>query len=1001
MSSSLLSSRIDTTSAAAHPRPFAKTFAWYEHDDIGTDVGSFIDNGSRPAILPFRGDRNENLFYAGRARSFPAVDETHRSTPRATSVRPLPADLLKKLFIATAQEEERIAREDARRRAEDEAKLQDSVRKRFPSHKETHSPDTHETEKHPASLHIPSPPSRAAQPPALEDLRAILPQSSGAAQKRASRQHQEEEVGARAPSSRKEAQIPTKSASSKEVTNTSRKPSPPPTKSSLPPHRKEQDKIASSPARTRSSHTSTKTIRIKGKDGKEAFVEIFAVLPGLSTRTSQAVESQGHRPPSVKPQSVKSVASTRSSHHISLSNVVKADSGVSLRESSAREQARDDSKEGETRASHATGWKDVGRANSHRFSGTAQDTRSARKSISTKSHDGSIANDNLSDPKKTASLINDKLKLPGEAKTTSSHHTSAPAPVVTPSHSIAATNKTSKALSSASTSVRSNTSKRTTSTGARQPYVESVSIATATPPPMTPLDHASRHASKTSAQTTTSSIHHFSDTGMQWTQTAARDGSSSCVPKTSVTGGGENAQVRGAGFEEKERMSIHHDLPVRPRASEPPSLRSRVEQARSACSGTFASRSTDERANSFEEDFATQHNVAHSDRSSNRSKTSRWRSPTEEKGRGHGEHAQSMPSFNSSRPDRQAETIPSSHLARTPDTPVLNGVAAYNWSNHTRVRTLDHSLASSYASRQNPAYTANSRVASSRSTRQGTDGGSIVSITAPRSALSSFTGVRASVAAESLSPNDSVSQISRRRRRDRSNSPDGSRRASSTSYHSTASTHEGPTIFAGKGWISPHPLSVAPTDVASPPQSAIRIPYRGERRSTFGAGAGEGVMFYDEWKRMQERGLALEAKERSRKDYHNISGRLSDSGSTQNSLRPAHSVHATKRQESDAAWQELGQGVTKADSVKSYRSPTMQSVEHSGSYRKNPGSRAGSSRHTRVSMHRVAGTERNGDHGHRREILAVSLGGSGTICGNHSDRGSWRADRTPSMAEEW
>ncbi|GAB1726789.1 hypothetical protein NU195Hw_g6393t1 [Hortaea werneckii] len=57
---------------------------------------------------------------------------------------------------------------------------------------------------------------------------------------------------------------------------------------------------------------------------------------------------------------------------------------------------------------------------------------------------------------------------------------------------------------------------------------------------------------------------------------------------------------------------------------------------------------------------------------------------------------------------------------------------------------------------------------------------------------------------------------------------------------SRQSSRETPTIFAGKGWISPHPLSRSSTPFASPPQSHISLP-KGEGRT----------MSYDEWKAVQ------------------------------------------------------------------------------------------------------------------------------------------------------
>ncbi|GAB1739548.1 hypothetical protein NU219Hw_g4498t1 [Hortaea werneckii] len=57
---------------------------------------------------------------------------------------------------------------------------------------------------------------------------------------------------------------------------------------------------------------------------------------------------------------------------------------------------------------------------------------------------------------------------------------------------------------------------------------------------------------------------------------------------------------------------------------------------------------------------------------------------------------------------------------------------------------------------------------------------------------------------------------------------------------SRQSSQKTPTIFAGKGWISPHPLSRSSTPFASPPQSHISLP-KGEGRK----------MSYDEWKAVQ------------------------------------------------------------------------------------------------------------------------------------------------------
>ncbi|KAM0723377.1 hypothetical protein Q7P37_000363 [Cladosporium fusiforme] len=53
------------------------------------------------------------------------------------------------------------------------------------------------------------------------------------------------------------------------------------------------------------------------------------------------------------------------------------------------------------------------------------------------------------------------------------------------------------------------------------------------------------------------------------------------------------------------------------------------------------------------------------------------------------------------------------------------------------------------------------------------------------------------------------------------------------------------TNFAGDGWISPHPLSVATSDVGASPQSAVRL-------STPGLGQ-HGTLTYEEWKAQRDR----------------------------------------------------------------------------------------------------------------------------------------------------
>lgn len=77
--------------------------------------------------------------------------------------------------------------------------------------------------------------------------------------------------------------------------------------------------------------------------------------------------------------------------------------------------------------------------------------------------------------------------------------------------------------------------------------------------------------------------------------------------------------------------------------------------------------------------------------------------------------------------------------------------------------------------------------------------------------------------------------------------PTSEARTRSGSHQSTKPGDErSPTVFAGRGWISPHPLSRSPSAVRSPPQSHISLP----RDDDFFGGA---TVTYQDWKAMQEK----------------------------------------------------------------------------------------------------------------------------------------------------
>ncbi|KAH9809309.1 hypothetical protein Tdes44962_MAKER06169 [Teratosphaeria destructans] len=79
-----------------------------------------------------------------------------------------------------------------------------------------------------------------------------------------------------------------------------------------------------------------------------------------------------------------------------------------------------------------------------------------------------------------------------------------------------------------------------------------------------------------------------------------------------------------------------------------------------------------------------------------------------------------------------------------------------------------------------------------------------------------------------------------------------SKRSSKPSRISVAAPEEGPTIFAGGGWISPHPLSEA-----SMPQERIALP--AEYAKAVAGGIEKNEMTYEDWKAVQRSGSAAES----------------------------------------------------------------------------------------------------------------------------------------------
>lgn len=122
-----------------------------------------------------------------------------------------------------------------------------------------------------------------------------------------------------------------------------------------------------------------------------------------------------------------------------------------------------------------------------------------------------------------------------------------------------------------------------------------------------------------------------------------------------------------------------------------------------------------------------------------------------------------------------------------------------------------------------------------------------------------------------------------------------------------------PTVFAGKGWISPHPLSRSPTELASPPQSKIVLP-----SEAFPQGA---TMTYEEWKDMQDRGMRMHRNFSHTESSHGRTAKLADRRYTFTGWRGEQTQRSELEPDGPGA---EGSAVGTA----SYHAPTVES-EHS------------------------------------------------------------------------
>ncbi|KAF2483463.1 hypothetical protein BDY17DRAFT_147946 [Neohortaea acidophila] len=86
-----------------------------------------------------------------------------------------------------------------------------------------------------------------------------------------------------------------------------------------------------------------------------------------------------------------------------------------------------------------------------------------------------------------------------------------------------------------------------------------------------------------------------------------------------------------------------------------------------------------------------------------------------------------------------------------------------------------------------------------------------------------------------------------------------------SSHHYSSPQTPPLTIYAGRGWISPHPLSIAPSEFQEAPQAAINVPN--------GAAGGALRLTFEEWKRIQREEVREESGQGRRNFSRSSSGR--------------------------------------------------------------------------------------------------------------------------------
>ena len=143
---------------------------------------------------------------------------------------------------------------------------------------------------------------------------------------------------------------------------------------------------------------------------------------------------------------------------------------------------------------------------------------------------------------------------------------------------------------------------------------------------------------------------------------------------------------------------------------------------------------------------------------------------------------------------------------------------------------------------------------------------------------------------------------------------------------------QGPTVFAGRGWISPHPLSEAPTWAREEPDPVIQLPSGAAIR----AESGVETMTYEEWLAVQHHTNSIVGSRAAALNVHTAGSQtrncseargadvVAESGRRNISIAESHAT----RQYAAGSW---GFRAGDPSGQRNYRTPTVKTESAAGS----------------------------------------------------------------------